>query len=114
MQVVCHCRTCRKNTGSAFSVNVVVPEDSLAVEGKLTTYEDRSGTSGQAFMRRFCPSCGSHVYSHGPAYGALAFVKAGTLDDDTWLAPSTNIWCAEKLPWVPLPADATQIPGNPG
>ena len=28
MQVVCHCETCRKNSGSAFSMNVAVPQDS--------------------------------------------------------------------------------------
>ena len=115
LQAVCHCQTCRKNSGSAFSFNVAVPEDSLVVEGgDLQTYEDHSGASGQAFMRKFCGKCGSHVFSHGPAYGALAFIKAGTLDDASWVAPELHIWCAEKLPWTEIPEGATQAPGNPG
>ena len=113
-QVVCHCKTCQKNSGSAFSMNVAVPEDSLHVEGDARRrYGDRSGASGQPFYRHFCDACGSHVYSHGPAYGPVAFIKAGTLDDATWLAPSVHIWWAEKLPWVEIPAGATQHPGNP-
>ena len=114
MQVICHCETCRKNSGSAFSMNVAVPQDSLRIEsGSPRRYEDHSGASGKAFYRFFCGDCGSHVYSHGAAYGAIAFVKAGTLDDARWLAPSTHIWCAEKLPWVTSPEGATQAPANP-
>jgi hypothetical protein len=115
MQVICHCKTCQKNSGTAFSMNVAVPEESLVVEGDaLRCYNDRSGSSGQPFHRHFCGDCGSHVYSHGPAYGPAAFIKAGTLDDATWLAPSIHIWCAEKLPWVAIPDGAVENPGNPG
>jgi hypothetical protein len=115
MQVICHCKTCQKNTGSAFSMNVAVPQDSLMVEGDaLRSYDDRSGASGQPFHRHYCGACGSHVYSHGAAYGSVAFIKAGTLDDATWLAPSLHIWCSEKLPWVTIPEGATQAPRNPG
>ena len=114
LQAVCHCQTCRKNSGSAFSFNVAVPEDSLSVEGDhLRTYEDHSGASRQAFLRKFCDRCGSHVFSHGPAYGALAFIKAGTLDDPSWVAPELHIWCSEKLPWTVIPAGSTEVPGNP-
>ena len=82
MQVVCHCETCRKNSGSAFSMNVAVPQDTLRIEsGSPRRYEDHSGASGKAFYRFFCGDCGSHVYSHGAAYGAIVFIKAGTLDD---------------------------------
>src|ERR1700712_3428247 len=52
MQVVCHCKTCQKNSGSAFSMNVAVPQDSLTVEGgTLRSYIDHSGASGQPFYR---------------------------------------------------------------
>lgn len=96
-------------------MNVAVPQDSLKVEGDAShCYMDHSGASGQPFNRHYCASCGSHLYSHGAAYGALAFIKAGTLDDATWLAPSVHIWCAEKLPWVSIPEGANQYPGNPG
>jgi hypothetical protein len=114
MQVICHCKTCQKNSGSAFSTNVAVPADSLHVEGDaLRDYEDRSGASGEAFHRHYCSICGSHLYSHGAAYGSLSFIKAGTLNDGTWLSPSVHIWCAEKLPWVSIPEGDTQYPGNP-
>ena len=115
MQAVCHCKTCQKNSGSAFSLNVAVPLESLVVEGdSLRTYEDHSGASGQPFKRNFCGKCGSHVFSNGAAYGELGFIKAGTLDESSWVAPELHIWCAEKLPWTQIPESATQADGNPG
>ena len=98
MQVVCHCKTCQKCSGSAFSMNVAVPQGSLITQGNaLRIYIDRSGASGLPYHRYFCGNCGSPLFSHGAAYGELAFIKAGTLDDATWLAPAMHVWCAEKL-----------------
>jgi hypothetical protein len=51
MQVICHCKTCQKNSGSAFSMNVAVPQDTLELDGdEPRRYEDRSGSSGQPFL----------------------------------------------------------------
>ncbi len=115
MQLVCHCKTCQKNSGSAHSLNVAVPKESLSVSGDSPkTYVDHSGASGKPFNRHFCGECGSHVYSDGEAYGPLVFVKAGTLDDASWIDPPLHIWCAEKLPFIAIPESATQAPGGPG
>ena len=66
MQVVCHCETCRKNSGSAFSMNVAVPQDTLRIEsGSPRRYEDHSGVSGKAFYRFFCGDCGSPLFTSG-------------------------------------------------
>lgn len=114
MQAVCHCETCRRISGSTYSFNVAVPEESLVVKGEVATYEDHSGASGKPMYRRFCPKCGSSLYGGGPHYGPLAFIKAGTLDDASWVAPEVHIWTVEKLPWTPIPEGATLIEQNPG
>ena len=115
MQVICHCKTCQKNSGSAYSVNVAVPAESLSVVGdSLKTYIDHSGASGKPFERHFCGHCGSHVYAGGEAYGPLSFIKAGTLDDAGWLQPDLHIWCVEKMECSVIPESATQVPQNPG
>jgi hypothetical protein len=48
---VCHCRNCRRQSGSAFSVNVVVCADAMELTGELTTYEDRDTASGAPVTR---------------------------------------------------------------
>ncbi|MFK7868605.1 MAG: GFA family protein [Roseobacter sp.] len=114
MQAVCHCKTCQKLSGSTYSFNVAVPAESLVVTGDVATYEDHSGTSGQAMLRRFCPKCGSSLYGGGALYGPLLFIKAGSLDDASWVAPDLHIWAEEKLPWTPIPDGATVVNQNPG
>src|SRR4051794_30417243 len=113
--VACHCTTCQKYTGSAFSLNLGMPGDAVTVTGdSLATYEDRSGASGKPFYRGFCGRCGSPIFGRGDAYAGLTFIKAGTLDDPSWVKPAMHIWCAEKQPWVVIEEGAQQVPGNPG
>jgi hypothetical protein len=115
MVVACHCATCQKNTGSAFSLNVGLPADAVAVTGEaLATFEDRSGASGNPFHRSFCSRCGSPISGRGDAYPGVVFIKAGTLDDASWVKPTAHIWCAEKQPWVVLEEGAAQMAGAPG
>ena len=37
---------------------------------------------------------------------ALAFVRAGTLDDPSTITPDVHIYTSTKLPWVRLPEGA--------
>ena len=114
MVAACHCASCQKNTGSAFSVNLGMPEDSVTITGdSLATYEDRAGASGKPFYRRFCSRCGSPISGHGEAYSGIIFIKGGTLDDRSWVTPNAHIWCAEKQPWVALEEGTAQMQGNP-
>jgi hypothetical protein len=111
----CHCAACQRNTGSAFSVNLGMPAGSVTIEGDaLVTYEDRSGASGNPFDRSFCGRCGSPILGKGAAYDGIEFLKAGTLDDPSWATPGAHIWCAEKQPWVVIPAGVQCFEGNPG
>ena len=62
---VCHCDHCQRQSGGAFSVNLVAHESQLTVHGDLATYDD-PGTdpSGTVHvLRRFCGTCGSPIVS---------------------------------------------------
>jgi hypothetical protein len=104
--VVCHCRDCQKQAGSALSVVAVLPRDSLTVSGELTTYQGQ-GSSGQAVYRKFCGRCGSPVVTDTPEAEAqgIIFIKAGTLDDTADLAPTLHYWKRSAQHWFPFPAD---------
>lgn len=114
MVAVCHCRTCQRNTGSAFSTNVAMPREAVVIEGDgLSTYETRVDAGSPPFFRSFCARCGSPVCAHGEAYPGIVFVKAGTLDDPSALAPTLHIWCAQQLPWVRCDDAAPRWPAGP-
>ncbi|MET0908448.1 MAG: GFA family protein [Ilumatobacteraceae bacterium] len=107
---VCHCDHCQRQSGGAFSVNLIVLESQMAVSGTLSTYDDR-GEHGDAVYvhRRFCGSCGSPIYSALVAPAGVIAVKAGTLDDRSGVVPTVQAWCEHKQPWVDLPGIATSL-----
>lgn len=105
LTALCHCRHCQKQTSAPYSIVVAVPAGSLAIErGTLRTFAD-TGDSGQPVERSFCPECGSPIRSRVAVLPDLEFIKAGTLDDTSWLTPTMELWCETAQPWVrPDPA----------
>ena len=99
----CHCTECQKQTGTSFSVVVVVPRDALAIDGEsLGTFTTVGTDSGKEVARQFCRDCGSPIVSLPAALPELALIKAGTLEDRSWLDPQMHVWCDSAQPWIPL------------
>jgi hypothetical protein len=109
---VCHCKSCQKQTGSAFSVLVGLSKSALSVRGELKAFRDVGG-SGQPVDRYFCPECGSPIFTDAAAIPGIAFIKAGTLDDTSWLDPTLHIYCDSKEPWTPISEGSQQFAKMP-
>ncbi len=112
MMAICHCKNCQKQTSTSFSILVAVPKGSLNIEGELSAYNDQ-GSSGQAVIRKFCGKCGSPILSDVAALPTMDFLKAGTLDDTSWLKPEAQLWCDSAQSWLKLDADIAQMAQNP-
>jgi len=98
----CHCLNCQRQTGSAFVVNALIEADRvelLAGEPKPVDVP-RSGAKKQRIFR--CPTCEIAVYSRYTR-ASILFVRAGTLDDPSRVAPDVHIYTRSKLSWVTLP-----------
>lgn len=107
---VCHCDHCQRQSGGAFSVNLIAFEPQLTVTGTLSTFEDRGENNDAVYVyRRFCGDCGSPIYSAMVEPEGLIAVKAGTLDDRSEVAPNVEAWCDHKQPWVDLPGIAASL-----
>jgi hypothetical protein len=107
---VCHCDHCQRQSGGAFSVNLVAHESQLAVTGTLSTYEE-TGEQGDAVYvrRRFCGLCGSPIVSELAQTEGVIAVKAGALDDRSDVRPTVEVWCVDRQPWVELPGMAVSL-----
>jgi len=112
MTVVCHCPDCQKQTGTPFSIIVGLPFPQLEVLGNPSAYTT-TGESGAGVHRHFCAQCGSPLYSVADVLPDVAFIKAGTLDDTSWLKPSIEFFCDTAQPWVALQGDWERAPRNP-
>lgn len=60
----------------------------------------------------FCPACGTRLVHARPA-GETVNIKAGALDHTAWLRPVGHLWTRSRQPWVQIPADALDYPGQP-
>ena len=98
----CHCLNCQCQTGSAFVVNLLIEADRVELlSGEpLPVAAPRDAGSAQRVYR--CPTCQVAVYSE---YGRpeVWFVRGGTLDEPSAVAPDVHIYTRSKLPWVTLP-----------
>jgi hypothetical protein len=109
---VCHCRDCQKQTGTSFSIIQGVPRQALAVMGTPRIVPTQ-GMSGGTVHRHFCGDCGSPLYSLVDDVPALAFLKAGTLDDVSTLAPQLQVWCSSAQSWLALDPALPRFDRNP-
>jgi hypothetical protein len=56
--------------------------------------------SGNVMHRRFCPICGTHLFTASEARPRLTFVRAGTLDDREIARPAATIWTTSAPSWA--------------
>ncbi|MFN8108604.1 MAG: GFA family protein [Thermoleophilia bacterium] len=110
---VCHCTDCQHQTGTAASIVVGVPAAALSVSGdtlrRFTTMSDDSGPT----HREFCSACGSPIVSRKDAAPDVVYLKAGTLDDTSTLAPTLEVWGRSAQPWVATAPGATRLERGP-
>lgn len=98
----CHCLNCQRQTGSAFVVNILIEADRVELLGQepQAVSVPRSGGKKQKIWR--CPTCQVAVYSQYTSPN-VRFVRAGTLDEPSAVAPDVHIFTRSKLGWVTLP-----------
>ncbi len=109
---LCWCRDCQYFAAGSATVNVVFPSDAVTVEGELTDYVSVAD-SGSRMHRRFCPSCGTPVFSASESRPHLLIVRNGALDDTELLTPSATIWTASAPEWAWIDDAHPKFAGQP-
>ncbi|HEY8520749.1 MAG TPA: GFA family protein [Gammaproteobacteria bacterium] len=107
----CHCRSCRKASGSAFGANASVDRARFRLvsgEAALRRYESSPGK-----IRVFCGTCGSPIYAYLERSPDVLRLRLGTLDTPFAGRPKAHIFVADKAPWDVIADDAPQYPGWP-
>lgn len=108
----CHCRDCQRLTSSAFSMAIIVPERAFRLTAGAPRPLQRIAASGRVATRLVCPDCGSWVC--GTPREGMVRVRAGTLDDTSWLRPTRHIWTRSKQPWITLTEGDEVFETQPG
>ena len=98
---VCWCRDCQYLGAGSGTVNACFRSESFTVSGKTSDYRSVAD-SGNQMHRRFCPSCGTPLFSEAEARPHLIFVRVGTFDDPGLAAPAVTIWTSSAPAWAPM------------
>jgi hypothetical protein len=105
----CHCLDCQRQTGSAFVLNALIETDRIEHLSGEPVAVSMPTDSGRPHDIYRCPTCLTAVWSDYGRRPALRFVRVGTLDDPTALAPDVHIFTRSKQPWVGLPAGVPAV-----
>jgi len=109
---VCWCRLCQYLGAGSGTVNVCFRTDSFAVHGTVSDYVSIAD-SGNVLHRRFCPACGTPMFSAAESRPHLVFVRAGTLDDTEIARPALTIWTSAAPSWACIADDLPRVERQP-
>ena len=108
----CHCIDCQKSTGSGKSTILLLPAQAILMDGELKFYTSTT-SSGRNMSRGFCEECGSPVLSFIKEMQEVNFLKAGSLDDSSWLKIDSNFYSSSAHSWSPIDDDILSFTHNP-
>src|SRR5271157_867613 len=87
----CHCHDCQRQTGSAFVLNALIETDRVDILSGETEAVPVPTDSGRPHVIHRCRACKVAVWSHYGGRDKLSFVRVGTLDDPSAVAPEVHI-----------------------
>ncbi|WP_114228906.1 MULTISPECIES: GFA family protein [Sphingomonas] len=111
----CHCHQCQRWSGSAFSLNMLVPESVLTLDGPVITFEKVTADSAgeRTSTQRFCETCHTRLFNTNTRRPGIAVVRAGTLDRSEELRCVGHIFTANRQRWLAVPEDVPSWPEAP-
>jgi len=108
----CWCRVCQFLASGNATINLAFPSDAVTITGDLTDYQS-TADSGHKMHRRFCPACGTHMFSAAEDRPHLIIIRAGTLDDPEIVNLQGVIWTASAPHWAHIDPDIPHFDGQP-
>lgn len=92
----CHCRSCRKATGAAFSTWVGFHDDQV----RWTKGAPSFHASSPGVKRGFCSTCGAPLTYAGEKWPGETHLVIGAFDEDSAFTPRDEVFTEDALPWA--------------
>jgi hypothetical protein len=94
----CWCRDCQYLSSGNASINAIFATDNIEIIGELSEYISKAD-SGNVMRRRFCPKCGTPLFSEALNRPDLMVIRVGALDNPEIARPASFIWTASAPAW---------------
>ena len=103
----CHCTSCRRASGTAFTANAPVRE----VDLKWLSGRDEIGEfeSSPGKFRAFCRGCGSPIYARRVSAAGWLSMRLGLIDDELASSATAHFNVSEKARWFNVTDDLPQF-----
>ena len=111
--LLCHCRDCQRQSGSAYAAGWRVPAAGFRVTRGKPRLFVKPADSGNEITRAFCADCGSTLFLRVSTRPDLVAIRVGTLDDPSGFRPEANIFVTSAQPWDHMDPDLPQYPTYP-
>jgi len=108
----CWCKVCQTIASGNATINLAFPTNAVIIKGKLKDYVSIAD-SGNRMHRRFCPDCGTHLFSEAEERPNMIVVRAGTLDHSEQVRVEGIIWTGEAPAWADLDPSVPHFEGQP-
>ena len=100
--LACHCNACKKRTGSAYGISVMVDNASVKqFVGETKTYT-RTGDTGNTVHYEFCPKCGTTLRWHVDIVPNRQAFAGGAFDNMNDIEVVAEMYTDDALPWARL------------
>ncbi|WP_428540003.1 GFA family protein [Rhodopila sp.] len=100
----CHCTNCQRQSGGAFAMNMPVRSETFRILRGQPKAWRRLSPTGVETVSWFCADCGGRIHGSRAGRPESITVRAGGLDDTSWLVPAFHMFVRSAQPWIQLPA----------
>ncbi|NJA06889.1 GFA family protein [Methylococcaceae bacterium WWC4] len=94
----CHCRRCRKASGTGHASNLFLNDATLSFTQGENLLKRFKVPEAQRFARQFCSECGAAVARFVPELNGVV-IPAGALDDAAPIQPQARIFWDSRADW---------------
>jgi hypothetical protein len=108
----CWCRDCQYWSAGNATINLIVPQSALTVDGTPAHFESLAD-SGNHMRRSFCANCGTPLFSQSLENTGFLVIRAGALDNAGDIRPQVTIWTASAPAWAIIDPSLPSFPEQP-
>jgi len=108
----CWCRVCQYLGAGSGTVNAIFAKSAVTITGETTDFS-AVADSGSMMHRRFCPTCGTPLFSEAEPRPHILVIRAGTLDNPDLAKPGTTIWTSAAPCWACFDPSIPQVERQP-
>ena len=103
----CHCRSCRKASGTAHAANASVDRSKFRLNDPDENLKEYESSPGK--LRSFCSRCGSPLFASHTEWPHILRIRLGTLDTHFEGLPNAHFFVSEKASWYVIEGDLPQL-----